>query len=126
VVCANQQGLKRVMNLATQRQLDVMSARIFSEDFLGDVTLLRDCEFFLQVGGGGFAEFAWSSSLPFFIVSYPWNRAAFRQICRAQGTNNQVTSWQSANQIFLLKNPKSKDNFENQLKKFWYDLSAVE
>ena len=125
VVCGSQQGLQRVMNLAAQRQLEISSARTYSENFLGDLTLLSKCEFFLQVGGGGFLEYAWSSSLPFLVVSYPWNRAKLREISRMQGTNNKVTSWQSANQVFLLKNPRSKDNFESQLRKFWNNLSGV-
>ena len=126
VVCGNQKGLQRVMNLAAQRQLEITSARTYSENFLSDVTLLRKCGFFLQVGGGGLAEYALNSSVPYFISSFPWTKRDFKQHRFIPGRKNQVNMWQTANQVFLLKNPRSKDNFENQLKKFWCDLSVVE
>lgn len=125
IVCGNEGALCKIMSLAKRFQLDIASAREYSVNFLGDLALLGDCEFFFQVGGGGFAEFAWNSSLPFFIASYPCSYATFREISRIQRTNNQVTSWQTTNQVFLLKNPKGKDNFESQLRVFWNNLSVV-
>ncbi|MDA2968414.1 MAG: hypothetical protein O2792_01095 [Actinomycetota bacterium] len=124
VVCGNQKGLQRVTNLAAKHQFEITSARTYSENFLGDVTLLCNCGFFLQVGGGGLAEYALNSSVPYLISSFPWTKRDLKQHRFILGRKNQVNKWQTANQVFLLKNPKSKDNFENQLKKFWSDYKC--
>ncbi len=125
IVCGNERALCKIMSLAKQFQLDIVSAREYSGNFLGDLALLGGCKFFFQFGGGGFAEFAWSSSVPFFIASYPYSYRTFREISRIQQTNNQVTSWQTANQVFLLKTNKSKVDLESELKKFCSNLGVV-
>lgn len=125
IVCGNDRALCKIVSLAKQFQLDIVSAREYSDNFLGDLALLGGCKFFFQVGGGGFAEFAWSSSVPFFIASYPYSRRTFRKISRIQQTNNQVTSWQTTKQVFLLKMKKSEVDLERELKKFCSSLGAV-
>lgn len=126
IVCGNQEGLKRVADLSVHNKFDLTSARIYSEDFLGDLTLIKDSIFFLQLGGGGLAEFAWSSSVPFFIHSYPWSREEFKMIQRIKKNILGITTWQTPNQVFLLRSRKKLDSFENQLRRFWSELNSVD
>jgi hypothetical protein len=122
IVCGNEKGLQRVMDLSSHYNLNLTSARKYSDSFIGDLELLGKCEFFLQVGGGGFTEYAWNSSVPFLVVSFPWKPRDFRIFRKIQGSKRQITAWQTTNQVFRLKSCKSEGNFESELKKFCHDL----
>jgi hypothetical protein len=122
IVCGNEKGLQKVMDLSSHYNLYLTSARKYSENFMGDLELLSNCEFFLQVGGGGFAEYAWNRLQPYFVSSFPWKRREFKTFCKLQGSKNQITTWQTTNQVFRLKTRKSEGNFESELKKFCQDL----
>ena len=122
IVCGNEKGLQRVMDLSSRYKLNLTSAREYADGFIGDLELLGKCEFFLQVGGGGFTEYAWNSLVPFFVFSFPWKSRDFKMVRKIQGSKNQITTWQTKNQVFRLKTRKSEGNFESELKKFCHDL----
>lgn len=122
IVCGNEKGLQRVMDLSSRLRLNLTSAREYGDDFTGDLELLGKCEFFLQVGGGGFTEYAWNSLVPFFVFSFPWKSRDFKMIRKIQGSKNQITAWQTTNQVFRLKTRNRKDDFESELKMFCQDL----
>ena len=124
IVCGNDKGLQRVMDLSVHHNLDITSARIYSDNFIGDLALSSKSEFFLQVGPGGLAEYAWNTLSPYFVSSFPWKRREFKTFCKLQGSKNRITTWQTSNQVFLVKTDDSKDNLECELKKFCKNLGA--
>ncbi|NDD00058.1 hypothetical protein EB083_04870 [bacterium] len=119
IVCGSEQGLDKVMKMVAKHQISISSAREYSDNFLGDLTLLYNSAFFLQVGGGGMAEYAWNSSRPFLITSYPWTREIFKKLNFVQRTKNQITSWQAPDQLFFLDSERGKLTIGTQLSSFW-------
>jgi hypothetical protein len=124
IACGNEKGLQRVMDLAVHHNLDITSARNYSDDFIGDLSLSSKSEFFLQVGPGGLAEYAWNRLSPYFVSSFPWKRREFKTFCKLQGSKNQITTWQTTNQVFFVKTDDSKVDLESELKEFCNNLGV--
>ena len=118
VVCGSDSGLAGLELLSAQNNLNFESARRYSSNFLGDITLLRRAIFFLQIGGGGVSEYAWSSSIPLLDFNYPLPKLDW--ICkRMLGVQkNKFVSWANEYQILELAHKRKGSNFENDLNHF--------
>ena len=118
VVCGSDSGLAVLKQLTTKYNLNFEIARDYSKDFLGDITLLRRAIFFLQIGGGGVSEYAWSSSIPLLDFNYPLPNADW--ICkRILGVSKtKFVSWANEHQILELAHKRKGSNFENDLNHF--------
>ncbi len=125
IACGNEKGIQKIMDLSVRHNLDIASARVYSDNFVGDLALSSKSEFFLQLGPGGLAEYAWNTFSPYFVSSFPWKRREFKTFCKLQGSKNQITTWQTKNQVFFVKTNDKKENLELELKKFCNNLGVA-
>ena len=117
VVCGSDEALGDIFKLATKLDLDIINARSYSENFLGDLTLLYKALFFVQIGGGGMSEYIWCSSVPFLDVDLPLGKdnAAVKLLFGINFKKHVATNWQNSNQIVLLRARNKKIDFEPNL-----------
>lgn len=126
VICGTDSGVAVLKQLTTKYNLKFEIARDYSKDFLGDVALLWQAKFFLQIGGGGLSEFAWGSSTPLLDFNYPLPNADW--ICkRILGVSKtKYVSWANEHQSLKLDFQRKGSNFEDELRRLVHGLRALE
>ena len=117
VVCSSNGGLQKIFELATRLELDIKNARDYSKDFLGDLTLVFNSVFFIQIGGGGLSEYSWCSSIPFLDLDYPLPKSDLdvKSLFVANFKKGVATSWQNPNQVVSIRGCGKSIDFESQL-----------
>jgi len=126
VVCASDEALADIFKLASKLDLDIINARNYSENFLGDLTLMYTALFFVQIGGGGMSEYIWSSSVPFLDVDLPLGRdnAAAKLLFGINFKKHVATNWQNSNQIVSLRARNKKNDLETNLIALYHNLQG--
>lgn len=124
VVCSSDSGLQKIFELAIKLELDIKSARDYSKDFLGDLTLLFNSLFFVQIGGGGLGEFSWSSTVPFLDLNQPLpkNDVRAKSLFGVNFKKGFATSWQNSNQVISISGRSKTIDFESRLIVLFNDL----
>lgn len=124
VVCASDEALVGIFKLATKLDLDIINARNYSENFLGDLTLLYKALFFVQIGGGGLSEYIWCSSVPFLDIDLPLGKdnAAVKLLFGISFKKHVATYWQNSNQIVILRALNKKIDLEAELRTVYINL----
>ncbi len=124
IVVASNEGILDLMKLASKLELQINSARDYSENFLGDVSLIHNSLCFIQVGGGGISEYAHCSSIPYLDFDYPLakNNITRKKLFGVEPKKSQMTSWQTENQKLLLTTKVRKTDFYDHTLEFLNDL----
>ena len=124
VVCSSDSGLQKIFESAIKLELDIKSARDYSKDFLGDLTLLFNSLFFVQIGGGGLGEFSWSSTVPFLDLNQPLpkNDVRAKSLFGVNFKKGFATSWQNSNQVISISGRSKTIDFESRLIVLFNDL----
>jgi hypothetical protein len=126
IVCGTDLGVAVLKQLKAKHNMNFEISRIYSKDFLGDIALLQRAKFFLQIGGGGLSEFAWSSSTPLLDFNYPLTKADWISKRILGVSKTKLVSWATGHQILTLAFESTFSNLENELQRFVNGLKALE
>ena len=126
VVCSSDEGLRSTRELASKTNLEIRFSRDYSENFLGDVALLYGSLFFIQLGGGGMSEYAWSSSVPFLDINCPLPDiyVIYKRLFGVKVKSGTITSWQCSSQMLSTQAMFKRYDIESQLKLVYEECSV--
>ena len=88
VAISDQIGCDHFRTIAKQNNLDCRFSKDYSDSFLGDVTLLLNCEAWVQIHGGGIGNIALWSDLPFLW----FGRISSEQALLSKRTSHFISS----------------------------------
>ena len=127
VVCSSNEGLRGICELASKSNLEITPSRHYSANFLGDVALLYGSLFFIQLGGGGMSEYAWSSSVPFLDINSPFPNihVIYKRLFGVKVKSGSATSWRCSKQILSTTARYKRLDIDSQLLLVYEEHSFV-